>query len=262
MFELLLICLIIILLFVILWHGSDRVGSPTSGKQAVSMADFPAFSGKREESVREFIEQVEREAKIKGYSEDDRVNIVISRLTGNARSWFLFFKGDASKVTWELLKYGLIDQYGNGEGEMQILGKLLNLKFEDGMDFENFAWKYREMYLRWRPNASTEDVVRAMLELLPGHISFLFHRDKNVTFPELLKRVRLYGNQKWYSEERNLQNVVPLRQRVWEVPGQPVGPRRQNFEPRRINDRTRINCFKCGANGHYARECSRITQGN
>lgn len=190
------------------------------------------FSGM--EDVSEFLAQLEDEFAMHEIEDAFRVRYAISSLRGNARQWWKYLRLMPDDLNWEQFKFRLRSQYSPLQSPLSIGRALISLTFRLNDNFETFAWKFRDLYFLWRPEATESELITSLLEQVPREIRFLFLNNELLSFLEVISRVKQY-----YPWRNNLQS------------GRNLEP--ENFRPRQ--EPARIRCYRCNGFGHIARQC-------
>lgn len=215
----------------------------TFGKEVI-------FSGLPTEDIFKFIADIED---LTGWvSEEERVSFAISRLRGNAGQWFRFRRFRADLLDWNALREHLLRQYGQIFNRADLADELFSKQYSLGEDFEQFVWKFRNLYLLWDPDAFEADIISALVKRLPGPLPFLLMHVQHIE--NLIRQFHRCQN------IRSLSTTVspPEPTRMEPIVTSYSTPRRS--EPRvsaRPQMSTTRSCYRCGEVGHLAPACPR-----
>lgn len=250
-FEFILFVIIIILLYMfkIAVQEIFGLGIRCSSGSRSGLEDVAGFGGKRSESVFEFIECVENAFRKNCLAGKDAFEVIRPKFYGNAKHWLSYVE---SKVVsdWAKLRTELIGHYGTSSA-FGVIRQLINLRFRPGEDFEAFVWRFRELYLKWRPDSCEIEIVLALVDQLPVSVSCLFVDVERLTLQEIILRYRRHGCSVEPSENRNRSSVVEAERDL----SAEYRPGRQFIREERPHMFRGI-CYRCHQSGHIARNCS------
>lgn len=254
----LLFAILILLIFSLVTVLNDRSGHPhrlIDPGHPVRQRLNLSFRGTPEESVDEFVRRVDVEAALSSLNDRATVRLAVESLSGNAARWFEFMAFRPEELSWCNLRAWLREQYLRSGSPLCGAQRLLRIKFKIGEDFEDFAWRFRDLYLEWRPDASETEVAQALVEQLPD-----VHR-----LP--LSLVNFHSVREVMTRVRRLSLPAPMgnsRSQV-EIADAPLlnAPEVQHSAVENVDrrgfGRAGVRCYQCGGLGHIARFCG---QGN
>lgn len=254
----LLFAILILLIFflVTLWDDKSRrphrlidPGHPVRQRSGLS------FSGTPGESVDEFVRRVDVEAALSTLSDRATVRLAVESLSGNAARWFEFMAFRPEELSWLNFRTWLREQYLGSGSPLCGAQRLLQIEFKIGEDFEDFAWRFRDLYLEWRPDASESEVAQALVERLPDAQRLPLSLVNFRSVREVMIQVRRFSPPAPVSNSRP--QGGPADAPCLNAP-EVQQPAPEHME-RRGFGRTGVRCYQCGGLGHIARLCR---QGN
>jgi hypothetical protein len=262
-----------------------RIGGRT--KDLTLAASIKEWSGNsKAKSVTEFLAQIEQCARVSGWNENDLVNILKAKLTGEALQ-FLNGRDQLTdeNVTYEILKTALVDRFSEklpARYHYNLLHEATQERDETPSQFLDKCRSLSSKTIRRGNNPVEQRILKeeAEFRLLTSFIYGMrgeAGRELRYRNPETLEQALniatvVYNAKKLEHQHKNHETLAvkvedksstPQRgpRSTWRRDRQPQRPPARR--PRRQGNRNRdwvqtpVKCYACGRQGHIARFCDK-----
>lgn len=200
------------------------------------------FEGRPDENVKVFCERIESIAELCRWSDAEKLRITRLCVGGDAADFVQYHQECCDATTYSALKEQLIERYRTKKSTRFFRELLTTLRKKDGEDVQSFADRIRSTNANTFEASGTPDRIAALrfeadqrsldafLNGLPGELGRLCRLSMPETFDE----------------------AVRVGVRIQEVERRPEEPSKDR---RVFRTSVRRRCFRCGLQGHLAREC-------